>query len=49
MITIVYPAQAHRAYQIAAETFAHLAEQTTNEPTKLMIDAQFSACYNTLR
>lgn len=40
-ITIVYPAQAHSGYKIAAQTFSRLAEQVAGACSKLVTDAEY--------
>lgn len=41
-ITIVYSAQSHSAYGIAARTFAALAEQVAGVSTRIVTDAQYA-------
>ena len=41
-ITVVYPAQAHSAYKIAAQTFTQLAEKIAGACSHMMTDDEYS-------
>lgn len=42
-LLVVYPKEAHRAYRIAAETFAQLAKQVSGADTRLVTDEDYIA------